>query len=532
VLDRGGRDGHERAVSEAAEALKATEPSRTTETARRAGRGVLLISGSKIYFLIAGYAGQLFLPRLFASPEVFGLFSAAMSSVSILNNIIVGATVQVVSKRVSEAVDRSEITLRQALSVQLWLGLGLAAALFTSAPWLAHNLLRDPLLTPLFQLAAAVVLGYSLYTAFVGTLNGRQDFRTQAGFDIGYTTLRTGSMLSAAALGYGAVGAFTGFATASWLIVIASAVVLGLGKREGAVPYRAWISFMAPLWLYQSCVQVIMQADLALLKRSVAVILQADGASITAAAETASRYVAFYRAAQTFAFVPYQLLLPVPLVMFPMISQAISQNDEAGAARYVRTAMRFSLLLLLLVAAPVAGAARGVMGLVFPAAYTDGAPALAVLVFAMVGFALFVGAATIMTGAGRPGLAASIGSVAVVFLISGNLGFVHYVGVGDNTLLAAALGTSLGIAVALSAMAFAVYKRFHTFIAPLSIARALAATLAAYFVANAIGHSGKLQTLIAGILGALSYVVTLLVTRELTREDLNALLSIARRKRK
>ncbi|HTU59539.1 MAG TPA: oligosaccharide flippase family protein, partial [Polyangiales bacterium] len=296
-------------MNEAANSLQAAQPTGQTDTARRAGRGVLLISGSKIYFLIAGYAGQLLLPRLFGKPEVFGLFSTAMSSVSIVNNIIVGATVQVVSKRVSEAVDRSELTLRQALAVQLWLGLGLATLLLTSAGWIANSLLRDPLLTPLFQLSSAVVLAYSLYTAFVGTLNGRQNFRTQAGFDIGYTTLRTGSMLTAAALGYGAVGAFAGFATASSLIVVASALVLGLGKRGEPVNYRAWVSFMAPLWLYQSCVQVIMQADLALLKRSVAVILQADGATVTAAAETASRYVAFYRAAQTFAFVPYQLLL-------------------------------------------------------------------------------------------------------------------------------------------------------------------------------------------------------------------------------
>jgi stage V sporulation protein B len=519
-------------VNEASKALPSAQPTVSTDTARRAGRGVLLISGSKIYFLIAGYAGQLLLPRLFGSPEVFGLFSTAMSSVSILNNIVVGATVQVVSKRVSEAVDRSEITLRHALSVQLWLGLGLASLLFASAPWLAGSLLRDPLLTPLFQLSAAVVLAYCLYTAFVGTLNGRQNFRTQAGFDIGYTTLRTGSMLTAAALGYGAVGAFTGFATASCVIAVASALVVGLGARGGPVPYRAWFSFMVPLWLYQSCVQVIMQADLALLKRSVAVILQADGVAVTAAAETASRYVAFYRAAQTFAFVPYQLLVPVPLVMFPMISQAISQGDEQGAARYVRTAMRFSLLLLLLVAAPVAGAARGVMGLVFPAAYTDGAPALAVLVLAMVGFALFVGAATIMTGAGRPGLAASIGSVAVLFVVGGNLGFVHYVGVGDKTLLAAALGTSSGIAVALVAVVYAVYARFKTFIAPLSVARALLAATIAYLVANSIGQTGKLQTLLAGILAAISYITVLLITRELTREDLTAVLTIARRRRK
>jgi stage V sporulation protein B len=289
---------------------------------------------------------------------------------------------------------------------------------------------------------------------------------------------------------------------------------------------------MAPLWLYQSCVNVIMQADVALLKRSVAVLLQADGMQLTAAAEAASRYVAFYRAAQTFAFVPYQLLMPVPLVLFPMVARAIAVGDEAGAAQYVRTALRFSLLLLLLVAAPIAGAAKGVMGLVFPVAYTAGAPALAVLVLAMVCFALFVGAATIMTGAGRPGLAASIGSVAAIAVVAGNLGFVKLAGVGEHTLLAASLGTALGTVVALGAIGYAVYARFKTFIAPLSVIRALLAALTAYLVAHALGQSGKLQTLLAGLLGAVSYVVVLLASRELTRTDLDAALSIARRRRK
>jgi stage V sporulation protein B len=289
---------------------------------------------------------------------------------------------------------------------------------------------------------------------------------------------------------------------------------------------------MAPLWLYQSCVNVIMQADVTLLKRSVAVLLQADGMALTEAAESASRYVAFYRAAQTFAFVPYQLLMPVPLVLFPMIARAISVGDEAGAAHYVRTAMRFSLLSLLLVAAPIAGAANGVMGLVFPDAYTAGAPALAILVLAMVCFAMFVGAATIMTGAGRPGLAAGVGSVASVVVVAANLGFVKLVGVGDRTVVAAALGTALGTVVALGLVAYAVHARFKTFIAPLSVMRALLGAAAAYAVAHALGQSGKLQTLLAGVLGAVTYVVVLLLSRELTRSDLDAVLSIARSKRK
>ena len=148
-------------MNEAANQLQGAHEARQTDTARRAGRGVLLITGSKIYFLIAGYAGQLLLPRLFAGPEMFGLFSTAMSSVSILNNVIVGATVQVVSKRVSEAVERSQLTLRQAIAVQLWLGLGLAALLFAtlSQGGLAVNALVPKQMVDVLQ--AVVILAVS-----------------------------------------------------------------------------------------------------------------------------------------------------------------------------------------------------------------------------------------------------------------------------------------------------------------------------------------------------------------------------------
>ena len=46
-------------------------PHASTENrqAASAGRGVLLLTGSKIYFIGAGYAVQLLLPRLLGSPQ-------------------------------------------------------------------------------------------------------------------------------------------------------------------------------------------------------------------------------------------------------------------------------------------------------------------------------------------------------------------------------------------------------------------------------------------------------------------------------
>ena len=499
------------------------------QSVKRAGRGVLSMTGSKLYFIVAGYAVQLLLPRLLGSPEAFGLFSTAMSVVSILNNVLITATIQVVSKRVSENQAAGDATLRQALKLQLLIGVLVGGALLASAQALATSVLLDPLLTPMLQMSSIVVAAYALYAAAIGALNGRQDFFRQAAFDVSYTTLRSGGMLVAAALGLGAVGAFAGFAGAAAMVLLAALVFVGTGSPGSTAPYRSWLALMAPLWLYQLALNLILQVDVTLLKRTVAELAMGAGMAAEAAADTASRYVGFYRAAQTFAFVPYQLILSVAFVIFPMVSQAVSVGDEEATRSYIRGAMRFSLLVLLAIAAPVAGASAHVMRIVYPGDYLAGAGALAVLSLGMVCFALFVIAATIMSGAGRPGLSATVAALAVALVVAGNLVLVRWVGIGDDTLTAAAGGTSLGAAFALLVMGTAVNKRFDAFIAPATAARVLTAAAAAFAAARYVPGSSKLSSVVALIAGAVAYVVALFAVRELGKKDLDAVLKIVKR---
>lgn len=506
------------------------------DEARRAGRGILSMSGSKLYFIVAGYAVQLLLPRLLGSPEAFGFFSTAMSLVSILNNVLIAATIQVVSKRISEDTTRARYTLRQALTVQLAFATVLGGALSLGAEQLATRVMLDPLLTPMFRLSAIVVISYALYAAIIGALNGTQKFLSQAKFDVAYTTFRSGAMIGAAALGYGAVGAFGGFAVAAALVLLAGLKVVGIGERsDPADPttrpvWRAWFALIAPLWTYQLCLNIVLQIDTSLLKRTVAELALAGGDNAAAAAEVASRYVGLYRAAQTFAFVPYQLILSVAFVIFPMVSQATSLGQEATAQRYIKGALRFSLLVLLALAAPIAGAADSVLRIVYPAAYLEGSAALSVLSLGMVCFALFVISATIMSGAGRPGLAAAVASIAVVIVVTANVTLVRLAGLGEDTLLAAATGTSLGTSFALLAMATAVYSRFRAFIPPLTVLRALIAASCAFCVARFVPSGSKLMSIVALAAGAGTYAIVLVALRELWKPDLQAVLRVVKRR--
>ena len=487
------------------------------------------IAGAKVFFIITGYAVQLLLPRIFGEAKEFGLYSAAMSGVSIFNNVLIVATIQSVSKFVSEDENNAAgVTLRQALRVQTLVGGTLAATLFVLAPAISRVLL-DEQLTPLLRIASGMVFAYGLYASVVGSLNGRHLFGKQARLDITFSTLRTTGILAGAALGIGAVGAVIGFAAAAASILSIALIWVGWGKPGKGIPLRRWIGFMAPIWIYQVCLNGILLIDIQVLKRTATEIALIGATSAQAAVDIANQYVGYYRAAQTFAFVPYQLIISMTFIVFPMISKATSLGNRDAARSTIQHAMRLSLLLLLSVAAPISGAAEGVVRLAYPADYVAGAPALAILIFGIVAFALFAVAATAISGAGQPSLAAGIAGVSLLAVVVANRLFIMRAGLGSETLGAAATGTAIGMTVALVGSALAVYFLFGVFIPVLTWIRAALAACVGYIVAAAVPHASPALALAALALGFVGVLGVLVVTRELSPDDWHALRRIVRR---
>jgi stage V sporulation protein B len=514
------------------EATPSAQTEKSAAEARNAGRGLLSIAGAKVWFIVTGYAVQLLLPRLLGSPENFGFYATAMTDVSILNNVLIAATVQTVSKKVSEDESRSGLALRQGLLLQAAWGGALGLALFFLAPVIATYVKLNPAQAPLYRTASAVVLAYALYAAIVGALNGRHRFATQAKLDMTFSTLRSVLILGGAGLGFGALGAFTGFATAAVAILLVALVVAKTGDPGTHSPWRTWVAFMAPLWLYQACLNGILQLDVSILSRTAIAASLAAGTAAEEASRVGDRLGGFYRAAQTFAFVPYQLILSVTFVVFPLVAKATSGGDSEAARTTIRAAMRFSLLILLAFAAPMAGAAEGVIRIAYTAEYLPAAHALRVLVLGLVPFALFVIAATAVSGAGRPFVSAIIACVSLVVLVIAVRGLIALSGPGEAALVAAATGTSIAAMVALVAVGTVSMKLFGAFIPPASLLRGLAAAGVGAGVAWAIPHTSRVMAVLALAAGFGAYGVALLVLRELLPSELAAIRRIVLRQKK
>jgi hypothetical protein len=138
------------------------------------------------------------------------------------------------------------------------------------------------------RLMSGVLFFYGLYTPLVGVLNGQKRFTWQAGLDMLYGTMRTVALIGGgwllATSGRGVEGASLGFVGASFVIVFVALALVGIGKRGAGGPsFSQHLLFIAPLLVGQAVLNLLLQADLTLLRRFASESALAAGLPPTAA---------------------------------------------------------------------------------------------------------------------------------------------------------------------------------------------------------------------------------------------------------
>lgn len=501
---------------------------KSQDHAVRAGRGVLLTMAAKAIFIVTGFGVHLILPRALGGAAEWGRYGTVSTVTSLVTNALVAATMQTVSRRTSQHTGDAVSALREGLILSSAMGALLGGALFVLAETLASDGFHDPALASLFRLAAVIIASYAVYAALVGSINGRHWFALQAKFDIGFALTRSGAILGGAILGWGALGSVVGWTGAAAGVLGVALALVGVG-RSTRPQAATWLGVFAPILAYQALMNGVLQVDQPLLKSTAASLALESGASLADAAELASRQAGFYRAAQTVAFAPYQLIIAVTLVVFPSISHAVSGGDQPAVRQAIRGALRFALLVVLAIAAPVAGAAEGVMRTVYPPEYVAGAGGLAVLALGIVPFALFSIAASILSGAGRASYAAGIAAVGLIVVVLANQLAIRAVGAEGDMGRAAAFGSSLGMLVVLIASVVVLERTLNASFHWPSVARCVVGAAIGYGVAALIPHSSKLMTVVACTCGAGAYFAVLMLSRELGPSELALARRVIRR---
>jgi O-antigen/teichoic acid export membrane protein len=493
-------------------------PAPAVDRAVEAGKGALFIGAGKVFFILSGFIQQTLLGRLLGVAG-FGTFGAINSAISMVNNTVVQATIQGVSKFTAEVDTRADAVKRAALRLQALLGLIVASAFFLGAPLIAA-FERVPSYAPYYRIAAAIPFLYAIYAVFVGSANGQRRFRVQGGFDATFAAMKT-VLLCLGAVVAGVAGAFAGFACAALLIVVIAIRVVHLPRASAgeAFPMRRLLSFMLTIIAYSILLNVELLYDQPLLHRFAAAIDPVRGVAVAG----------HYQALRTLALLPYQALMVVTFVIFPLVSRATFAEDRAATRAYVTQTLRLALILASAMGVALAARPETLLAITFGPAYLEGARALPVLVVGECCLALLGVTCSILNAAGRPRVALTLMAATVATGVGLAYALVPGTALGPDILFTMAVTAATGMAFGFLLSLTYVRVRLGGSIPLATVGRVAVAVGASVLVGRVLPGQGRVVGLAITAVVVVVYAVVLVALREFGPNDRAKLAKIVRR---
>lgn len=512
------------------------EKATSDDTARKAGRGGLAVAGAKVYFILVGLIQQIALGSVLGI-DGYGALSTALGMASICYNPIVTFSIQGVSRSVAHSPDSEQpAALRRAFSVHSVIAVIAALGFFLVAPTLGRALGAMHVVTAL-RILSGVMLLYGLYAPLIGALNGKKRFVAQAGLDATAATLRTTGLIAGAwwfsrqasdELG-GVEGATLGFVGGASLIFCVSLLLVGIGRSgTGGPSVGEYLRFALFILVGQALLNVLFQSDALLLRRFAADSALAAGM----AAERADPLVGAYRAAQLFCFLPYQLLLAVTFILFPMLANAHRDGDRDAVRRYVMNGVRLAAVLMGLMVSVTSSLNGQLIHLVYGQQFADlGGRPMSILSLGLGAFALFGILTSVLNSLKHEIMSMIVTALAVLLVGALCFALAHDAEFGAAVLWRTATATSLALLSATVVAAVLVKRTTGGVVAPLTLVRVGGAMTLAILLGRFLPEAGKLMTLVYSAVVALTYLTLLLVTRELGATDLANLKAVVSKKR-
>jgi stage V sporulation protein B len=518
--------------------------SEAVNTARTAGRGGVAVLGAKVFFLITGFAQQPLL-RIAVGLSDFGGLAQALVVANTVNNVVVSSGTQGVSRAVAGAPGHEAEALRAALRVHVPLAVVVAALMAAAAPVFARFERADDVIAPLLVMALVALL-YGIYAPLIGYLNGRSRFGRQAALDVMFATLRTLGLIAFGAAfvrqGFsGTVGTTVGWVAAAACIVPLAIRSTGLGRATpagtqpppGVLAPRAYLLVLLPIAGAQLCTNLLLQTDIALLGRFLSEAQPASVVSATAARDAVKAWVAIYRECQTFAFLPYQLLFSITLILFPMLARAQADGDAAAVRAYVARGARLAAIFGGLLVGVVLAMPESLLAFAYGKADAAlGADVLRTMALAQGAFTMLGIATTVLTSVGRERTAAGITFGAFVAVAVACLLLVPAVSFGQAQLQRSAQATLLALVVALVVAGALVRARTGAFVPWATAARVGLALAACATIGAHIPRVGRLGTPVVALAVAALYAAILVAAREIDARDLALLRTLAPKARR
>jgi stage V sporulation protein B len=498
----------------------------SSDRAVEAGRGALFIGFAKVYFMVSGLVWNWLLIRLVGAADV-GRFAVVNNTMSTVNNAIVQGTVQSVSKFTAEEDTRIDAVKRAGLVMQSFVGVAAGLVFLLGAPWIA-DFAKAPGYVGWFRLAGAVPLLYAFYTVFVGSANGQRMFRLQATFDVTFSTMKAilllGGAVAGRASGHAVTGAFLGFIAAAVLILIIAAAKVGLPRGPVRFPASRLIAFMAGALAYTILLNAALNmCDSYLLRRFAGAVVD------TARADA---MVGHYQGMRNLGLLPYQTLLVITFVIFPLISRSTFVEDRESTRVYISQTLRYAIIIGAALAVVLAARPDAVISILYShdVGYLEAARALPILVTGVTALAVLSVSGSIINASGKPRWAVVLLLITVAVSVVAAFILVPQASPGSSMLVAQATAVAIGDVVGLVLALLYLWRQFRAGPPPATLLRVALSVGLAIIAARVFPGGGKLMGLATLGVSGLVFVAGLVILRELGPDDTAKLRKILRRK--
>lgn len=480
----------------------------------------LWLTASEVIFNIAAYVVHAVVGRVLG-PADYGRYGLVVTLTTMVIVLIGNGIPTAMAKFVSEKIEANPADIRsikrQAAKLQILVIGSITILFFFLAPVIAW-LLRDPTLTPLFQLSSLVIPAFASASFYHHYFTGLHLFKLQAIVKIVRSIARVGFIVCAALL-FGVEGSIGGYILAPLFTFLAAIAIdefyvkrkLGIGARLDThtfhFPMKTIALYAGPLTLFLIFYELLLTLDLYFVKA----LLQDD------------RETGLYNAAITVGRIPYYLFYALAMILLPAISKSTFEAKKEETEALIRKSLRFLLLLLSPMVALLVLFSVPALQFFFGNRYLEAGPAMQIFAIGVGFLTVFYVLAFAFNGAGKVKIPLRISLAGLIAFIPLNLFFIPKWGI---------IGASSAMAIVsfmlMAGTLFSVRKHFSSSISVLSFVRVSASVIILIPIASLLPQ-GHISFLFSGAFLFILYFALLKSFGELTKEDIEPIRKLFRK---
>ncbi len=234
-----------------------------------------------------------------------------------------------------------------------------------------------------------------------------------------------------------------------------------------------------------------------------------------------SEQVGYYTGALTISRIPYALMMTISLVIFPLISKLTSIGDREKSKKYIENALKYPFVLLLGIAVVISSNSELVVKFILGNKYVFPAPTgeiLNILVFAILGLAIFTLSTTIISGSGKPNVSLGIGIITLAIDIS-----INYLFIPKFNLVGAAFAKCLSLSIGVTLCMIYLWKTQGAYLKPFTVLRSGLVTAFLLFLSTLYFPEGILLGLAKIAVFGILFFALIFVVGEFKIKDVLAL---------